>query len=41
MTAMKFKTASVGTAGKNPTRIKRYGREMKKSVRIQLLFISS
>jgi hypothetical protein len=34
-----FKQKSVGTAGKNLTRTKRYGREMKKSLRIQLLFI--
>jgi hypothetical protein len=41
MTAMKSKTASVGTAGRNPTRIKLYEREIQKSLRIQLLFILS
>jgi hypothetical protein len=38
---MKLKIASAGTVGRNQTRIKLYGLEMKKSLKIQLLFISS
>jgi hypothetical protein len=38
---MKLKTASAGTVGRNPTRIKLYELEMKKSLKIQLLFILS
>ncbi len=38
---MKLKTASAGTVGRNPTTIKLYELEMKKSLKIQLLFILS